>query len=67
MHDMKAKGRASCKKGEQNPTAKLREQDIREIRELAKEVEPKYLGLYYGVTKEMIGQIIRRKAWAHLT
>ena len=63
--DMVSKARAKgAKPGAQHHGAKLSEQDVREIRELAPEVSGKYLALYYGVSKSQVHRIISGKQWA---
>jgi hypothetical protein len=69
--DMDERGRRvpTWRKGAAVPTAKLTEQQVREIR--AKYIPIKYgtvrLGKEYGVSQALIHNIIKRKAWAWLT
>jgi len=69
--DMDEKGRARrtglimVGKGEANPSAKLTEKDVREIR--ASSVPGRKLGPKYGVTQVTIDAIRRRAIWSHIT
>lgn len=55
-------------RGERNGKAKLRESDIREIRNLYAEGGVKYpdLAKVFGVTNTTIMNIVRRKFWKHI-
>jgi hypothetical protein len=54
-------------RGEEQPSARLTEADVREIRDLyAQGVGPTALGKTYGVTKENIRAIVKRRTWKHL-
>lgn len=57
-----------CKPGSLNGYAKLTESQVLEIRELYSKggVTMKQLGEKYGVTRQAISEIIRRKNWKHL-
>jgi hypothetical protein len=67
--DMDRKGRrviAPCR-GERNGNARLNEADIIAIRHDAAVGESRRaIAVRYGVTPELIGQIIRRVAWRHV-
>jgi hypothetical protein len=54
--------------GETNPSAKLTEQQVREIRERHAVSGGSFAALArdYGVTGRQIGQIVRRKQWKHI-
>jgi len=67
--DMLRKGRASggSLKGEQNPKAKIADEDVVHIRELAKSgLTYRTIGQMYGLQREAIGQIVRRERWVHV-
>jgi hypothetical protein len=55
-------------RGEAHPDARLREDDVREIRRLlaAKEATQTVLAARYGVSQVSISAIKRRKSWAHV-
>lgn len=54
--------------GERHGSAKLTEQDVREIREFASihGAEQTYLAELYGVSKSAICLIVSRKNWSHV-
>lgn len=53
--------------GSKNPSSKLDEGKVREIRALADDGESfARLSEVYGVTRTMIGYIVRRKNWRHV-
>jgi len=70
MRDMANKGR--CKPasmpGESHPSAKLKANDVIEIRRryAAGGIRQKDLAFEFGVTQPLVGMIIRRQAWRHL-
>lgn len=49
--------------GESNPSAKLTAMSVRSIRELAKSATHAELGLMFGVSRSLIGQIVNKKIW----
>lgn len=55
-----------CTKGENSNTAKLKDQDIRDIRENKLSLTQKELGLIYNVTHYAISRIVTRKQWKHI-
>lgn len=65
--DMVAKGRArgASHKGEAHPGAKLREADIRAIRDAyrAGGVSQRQLGKLYGISQGHVGMIVRNELW----
>lgn len=65
MVDKVAKGRQT--KGETQPGSKLTEAQVREIRQLDREVAGSYreIGLRYGVARETIFDILNRRTWRH--
>ncbi len=68
--DMIAKGRQKIVpglKGERNPTSKLTLEQVREIRErYARGENQRALGREFGVSKSLIGNIVRGEAWKGL-
>jgi hypothetical protein len=57
----------SHRKGERNPAAKIKESDVKEIRQRAAQGEPyKKLGRDFGLTDVMTRNIAIGKSWAHL-
>ena len=53
-------------RGEANWRAKLTAEDVLVIRRLYPEVSIGQLAVLYGVTKENISLIVRRKTWQHV-
>jgi len=55
--------------GERNPAAKLTADQVREIRQTHSEIHCPYrvLSEQFGVTRAMIGRIVRRVAWRHIS
>jgi hypothetical protein len=53
-------------RGERQHSAKLREQDVLQIRKVYKEVGSLILSSRYRVTRETITSIIRRQTWKHI-
>ena len=62
--DMRAKGRNNGPRGERCHTAKLNENDVREIR--ASTLKNAELARRHGVTGSMIAAIRHRKSWKHV-
>ena len=66
----KGRARGGSLPGESNPAAKLKVEDVREIKRRGKR---KYRGMLtdlgrdFGVTKQMISLILKGKKWAHVT
>lgn len=69
VRDMVERGRCSKLKGEQTSNAKLKEHDVRRIRELwaSGEHSQAAIGRMYGVTPPCIRDIIIGRQWAHVT
>lgn len=69
MADKKAKGRASRMPGEDHPLAKLTNEQVREIYELAKarELTQSEIGKKYGVTNCTVSNIVRGTQWASVS
>lgn len=54
--------------GEKSHRAKLTEADVRSIFEMRmQKMTQREIACHFGVTREEVGQILRRKAWGHLT
>lgn len=67
MDDMHAKGRGRKAHGERYPQAKLREQDIRDIRaKYAIGYSQRAIGQAYGVSHATVGRIVLGQRWAHV-
>jgi len=65
MHDMKKKGRQTF--GTSNPTSKLTEENVLEIRHrLCKGQTNREIAKVYGVSNSTISQINTRKIWKHV-
>ena len=64
MRDMVAKGRHVALRGERVPGAKLREEDVLQIRKLSGPA--RIVAHQFGVSKSLIEAIRRRKVWRHL-
>lgn len=65
MADMKAKGRSpSNSVGENNCTAKLTEENVKEIR--SSKESPLVLAKRYGVSKSAIDHIFYKRTWKHV-
>jgi hypothetical protein len=62
--DRVRKGRNADAKGVKNSNAKLTEAQVLAVR--ASNATGTFLAAKYGVTKEMISQIKRRKTWKHI-
>ncbi len=55
------------RKGTANPKAKLRDEDVEQIRDLAsKGISSKKIAEMFGVTRRLIYQIVAGKIWKHL-
>ena len=72
MRDMTAKGRhgahtdpSRLSRGEQHGMAKLRENDVREIRDIYArgETSQAALGRKFNISQTVVGQIVRRERW----
>jgi hypothetical protein len=68
MRDMIRKGRGNVAGGEDHGSAKLTEKQVIEIREryAAGNITQHELGNEYGISKQTIGEIIRREIWKHI-
>ena len=66
--DMWAKGRQNVPsfKGDKNPAAKLTDDKVREIRELAKVGNPFRLAKQYGISQGSLYYILSRRTWKHV-
>ena len=67
--DMREKGRATggSSKGETNPSAKLNEKKVREIRRLQKVGWTQdRLATHFGISQSQVSNIVHRRLWAHV-
>ena len=58
--------RSEHSRGEKNPFAKLTDEDVQAIRQLSASVPIGQLATQFGVTRENIWQIVKRKTWKHV-
>jgi hypothetical protein len=65
MQDMVRKGRKAVRAGEENPQAKLTEEQIEEVRSsyVPGVVTQRQLSRQYGVSQSTISEIVNHKAW----
>lgn len=56
------------RRGESHGNAKITEDDVREIRRLARETKltQAQIGAKFGITNKNVGYIVRMKAWPHV-
>lgn len=70
VRDMIAKGRynkGESRRGEENPSSKLTEHQVRQIRTLSSEgMLRKHVAKIFGVTPENVSYIVLRKGWKHV-
>jgi hypothetical protein len=64
MADMKEHG--TSQRGERSVNAKLREQDVADIRRMASSMTQKQIASHYPVSNSVISRILAGKAWAHV-
>lgn len=65
--DMEAKGRRVVLKGEQQHDAKLKNQDVKHIRYLAKtDLSTVLIARHYDVSETVIQKIVKCKTWTHV-
>ena len=66
--DMVTKGRQVVLRGEESPKSKLKEDDIRSIRQMYKseKMTQKQLANLFGVTRGLIGHIIQGRIWNYI-
>ena len=64
LADMRAKGREA--RGEGHGRAKLTEAQVLEIRELVRTARHEDVASQFGVARETVSCIARRKTWAHV-
>lgn len=57
------------RKGENNPRAKLNDEQVKEIRRLCSPPHRKQrdVAAYYGINQSVVSAIVSRKSWAHVT
>lgn len=68
IHDMDEKGRRTPQSGEQNNASRLTKAQVIEIRELYANTDMFQweIAEKFGVSRELVGQIVRRDIWSHL-
>jgi hypothetical protein len=68
MRDKVGKGRSSRPTGEQNPSAKLTDADVRNIRQLHAETQANYktLALRFNVDRRTVACLVERRTWRHI-
>jgi len=62
VRDRHERSRWACQRGEQNPRAKLTDDDIRSIRSDARPQDR--IGVDYGISQSTVSSIKRRETWA---
>ncbi len=71
VRDMMERGRGVARKGEACGKSKITESVVREIRSLyvrgGGDLNQLGLALRFGVSKSLVGDILRRKVWSHVT
>lgn len=61
------RGRGADQRGERNPGARLKAGDVRQIRTLYREgLAQQAIAGRFGVSREMVGRIVRGEAWRHI-
>jgi len=65
MKDMKDKGRAKARRGEEHWKHKITQKQAYQIRHLAKTTNLKYreIGSRFGISRQMVGHIVRGENW----
>lgn len=63
--DMRGKGRQA--RGQTNGSAKLTDDQVREIRRMAGSCSQRAIAEEFGVTQQLVSHIIRRTRWGHVT
>lgn len=68
VQDQIIRGRRPDQRGERNPVAKLTAEKVREIRRLysAGDTSQHKLGAQFGVCREVIRSVVRRRTWQHV-
>jgi hypothetical protein len=61
-----AMGLQTGKRGEENPLAKLTEENVKDIRALASTMMQKDIATMFGISKMAVCFIVNRKRWAHV-
>lgn len=66
--DRAKKGRSNSLKGADHPHAKLKEDDVRQIRKLYRDGYGSYqkIALLFNINRMHVGDIVRRDRWAHV-
>lgn len=67
VHHAWRNGLCTPNRGEKHGMSKLRDQDVRDIREFVAAGQSHYaIAVQFGVTRPLIGMIANRKIWRHL-
>jgi hypothetical protein len=70
-HSFRVLGRAAANNpslGVKNGAAKLTEENVRTIRQLGRQgIIQKEIGKRFGISQPMVGNILRRESWPHVT
>jgi len=66
LNDMYSKSRQRHCRGESHPDSKLKEDDVKAIRQLSLTVPQTELARIYGVSDFAVWAIIRRRTWKHV-
>jgi hypothetical protein len=53
-------------RGEKCPTAKLKEHEVRKIRDLEGSLHPNEIAAMFGISRRNVEMIHQRKSWDHL-
>lgn len=61
--DMSIKGRGSLKRGEKHPSAKLKEEDVKEIFNLSGKLSQREIAKKFNVTQGLIVNILNHRSW----
>ena len=61
--DMSNKGRGSLKRGEKHPSAKLKEEDVKEIFNLSGQLSQREIAKKFNVTQGLIVNILNHRSW----
>ena len=67
MRDMAAKGRAGVHLGVENVNAKLRPEDIVEMRRMAESQTQRDIAELFGVNQATVWSVLSGKTWSHVT
>lgn len=65
--DMSSKGRGLLKRGEKHPSAKLKEEDVKEIFNLSGQLSQREIAKKFNVSQGLIQIILKHQAWENIT